>query len=126
MYIAVSSFTYKVLIHVTCSFTRNQVCGFFFDEKHSTIRCSDCELLVHIDSHATYDMPRCSRCRQYCNNLRALVSRSEKQRESDSTDPSSHTPFRHLSSPDKAIRYQREHALRRSYQRQIAHLSKKA
>ena len=73
------------------------------------------------------DVPCCSRCRQYRNNLRALVSRSEKQpeRESDSTDPSSHTPFRHLNSPEKAIRYQREHALRRSCQRQIAHLSDK-
>ena len=99
----------------------------FLDEKHSTIRCSDCVLLVHIDSHATYDVPRCSRCQQYRNNLRALVSRSEKQpeRESDSTDPSSHTPFRHLNSPEKAIRYQREHALRRSCQRQITRLSDK-
>ena len=100
-------------------------CVAFFDENHSTIRCSDCELLVHIDSHATYDVPRCSSCRKYRNNLRALVSRSEKQSEIDSTDPSSHTPFRHLSSPEKAIRYQREHALRRSCQHQIACLSDK-
>ena len=52
-------------------------CVAFFDENHSTIRCSDCELLVHIDSDATYDVPRCSRCQKYRNNLRALVSRSE-------------------------------------------------
>ena len=76
-------------------------CVAFFDENHSTICCGDCELLIHIDSHAIYDVPCCSRCWNYCNNLRALVSRSEKQRESDSTDPSSHTPFRHLSSPEK-------------------------
>ena len=48
-----------------------------------------------------------------------------KQRESDSTDPSIHTPFRHLNSPKKAICYQCEHALRRSCQCQIAHLSDK-
>ena len=48
-----------------------------------------------------------------------------KARESDSTDPSSHTPFRHLNSPEKAICYQCEHALRRSCQHKIAHLSDK-
>lgn len=120
-YIAI---TYDVFVYFHLPGTK---CVAFLDEKHSTIRCSDCELLVHIDSHATYDVPRCSRCRQYRNNLRALVSRYEKQseKENDSTDPSSHTPFRHLNSPEKAIRYQREHALRRSCQRQITHLSDK-
>jgi len=36
---------------------------------------------------------------------------------------SSHTPFRHLNTPEKARRYQREHSLRRSCQQQIACLS---
>ena len=54
-----------------------------------------------------------------------MVSRSEKQRMGDSTDPSSHTPFRHLNTPQKAKRYQREHALRRSCERRIAHLTQR-
>ena len=94
-----------------------------FDEKHFTIRCSDCELLVLLES--SHQVPCCSRCKAYRNNLRALVSRSEKEREEDVTNPSSHAPFRYLNTPEKAKRYQQEHKLRRSCDRRIARLTQR-
>jgi len=97
----------------------------FLDTKHSTVLCSDCELLVHVDLLVDNDAPCCGSCMHYRSTLRALVSRSEKRNtsESDPTDPSSHTPFRHLNTPEKARRYQHKHSLRRSCQWQIACLS---
>ena len=103
-------------------------CVAFFDTKHSTIRCSDCKYLVYVSFPAREEEPCCDVCKQYRSNLRALVGRSEKRRtsECDRTDPSSHTPFQHLSTPEKARRYQREHALRKSCQRRIGHLLQEA
>ena len=102
--------------------TTGTKCVTYLDTKHSTVRSSDCELLVHVDLLVDNDAPRCDRCMHYCSTLRALISRSEKQNisESDPTDPSSHTPFRHLNSPEKARRYKCEHSLRRSCQQRIA------
>ena len=98
----------------------------FLDEKHSTIRCSDCEMLVNTDLSSAGEVPCCFSCNKYRNNLRALVSRSERQRASDSdrTDPSSHTPFQYLNTPDKTQRYRRERELRKSCERRVARLSK--
>ena len=59
----------------------------------------------------------CFWCKNYRKTLRTLVSRSDKQSEKDSKYP---TPFRYLNSPEKAIRYQRGHELRRSCQRKLA------
>ena len=62
----------------------------------------------------------CFWCKNYRKTLRTLVSRSDKQSEKDSKYPSSNTPFQYLNSPEKAIRYQRGHELRRSCQRKLA------
>jgi len=101
--------------------TTGTKCVTFLDTKHSTVRCSDSELL-HVDLLVDNDAPCCDRCMHYRSTLRALVSRSEKRNtsESDPTDPSSHTPFRHLNTPEKARRYQCEHSLRISCQQRIA------
>jgi len=87
-------------------------CVTFLDTKDSTVRCSDCELLVHVDLLVDNDAPCCGSCMHYRSTLRALVSRSEKRNTSESypTDPNSHTPFRHLNTPEKARRYQRNTA----------------
>lgn len=97
-------------------------CVAFFDMKHSTIRCSNCKYLVHIEFPANEQLC-CDMCRHYRSTLWALVGKSEGQkRTSDSTHPSSHTPFQSLTTPEKAGRYQREHTFRRSCQRQIDRL----
>ena len=93
-------------------------CVASYDHKHSTIRCSHCELPVHVDQSETSRdqdvVPCCARCKQYRHNLRSLVSRSKRKSGSDRTHPSRHTPFYDLTAPEKAKRYQREHELRRS------------
>ena len=95
-------------------------CVAFLDTKHSTVHCSDCELLVLLES--SHQVPRCSRCKYYRHNLRALVNRSEREREEDVTSPSSHAPFCYLNSPQKAKRYQQEHKLRRSCEHRIGRM----
>ena len=99
----------------------------YLDEKHSTIRCTDCELLVNTELLLAGDVPRCFCCTKYCTTLRTLVNRSERQKadDCDRTNPSSHTPFQSLNTPEKARRYRREHELRRSCERRIARLSEK-
>lgn len=103
-------------------------CVAFFDMQHYTIRLTDCDYLVYNKFPEAGKSLCCDRCKHYRNNLRALVSRSEKRKTSEEarTDPSSHTPFKHLNTPEKAKRYQREHKLRRSCQRQIARLVEEA
>ena len=63
----------------------------------------------------------------YRSNLRALVSRHDKQAsDSKRTDPHSHATFSHLSFiPDKCTRYHKEHELRKACQRQITNLKQR-
>ena len=69
---------------------------------------------------------RCNLCTSYRSTLRALLSRHEKHdADTSHTDPSSHASFSRLSSPDKCIRYHREHQLRVAYQRQVTNLQMK-
>ena len=76
----------------------------FLDTFHSTIRHSECEVLL---SPGEDGIHCCSRCKAYRCNLRALVSRHQKHAsDTSSTDPGSHAPFSHLSSPQKCTRYQ--------------------
>ena len=61
----------------------------YLDTIHSTIRSSDCELLVSTTEKHTAKC--CVRCVAYRSNLRALVSHHEKQAsDSKITDPHSH------------------------------------
>lgn len=121
-YIHICLYMHLHVSHNTCTFSAHlctgTTCVAFFDAKHSTIRCIDCKYLVPIDFPAREEEPCCDK---YHNNLRAFVERSEKRRTSD-CDRSSRSPFQHLSMPEKARRYQHEHALRKSCQRQIGHL----
>ena len=65
----------------------------------------------------------CNLCTSYWSTLRALLSRHEKHdADTSRTDPSSHASFSRLSSPEKCIRYHREHQLRVAYQRQVTNL----
>ena len=93
----------------------------YLDKAHSTVRSSNCELLV------SPSVTQCQSCQLYRPTLRALCSCVVRQARSgnDRTDPSSHTPFRNLTTPEKEIRYQREHTLRRSHERCIDHLKEK-
>ena len=93
----------------------------YLDKKYSNVRCSDCELLVPPEQGGAL---QCARCQVYQATLQALMSQFNRRRprEDDRTDPSSHTPFQHLSTLEKVRRYQREHDLRRSCQRHIAGL----
>ena len=122
MYNSCNSFHINILFYIAYMYAGTR-CVAFLDEKHSTIRCSDCELLVHCEFPD--QTPCCGRCRHYRGTLRALVSRSGKQRADDGTNPSSHTPFCYLNTPQKAKRYQREHGLRRFCEQRIIRLSQR-
>ena len=106
-------------VHVYTFTSRRHVA--YLDKKYSTVRCSDCELLVPPEQGGAL---QCARCQVYQATLQALMSwfNRRRPREDDRTDPSSHTPFQHLSTLEKVRRYQREHDLRRSCQRHIARL----
>ena len=103
------------------SFIAGTCCVAFFDKKHSTIRCCNCELLVLLDGSS--QTPCCNRYKAYRNDLRALVNRAEKEREEDVTNPTSHAPFRYLNTPEKEKRYQQEHKLQQSYEHRLARLT---
>ncbi|KAL5510548.1 hypothetical protein EMCRGX_G006110 [Ephydatia muelleri] len=95
-------------------------CVAYLDIVHSTIRHAECDLLMMSDENSGQ---RCNLCR---STLRALLSRHEKlDADTSRTDPSSHASFSRLSSPDKCIRYHREHQLRVAYQRQVTNLQMK-
>ena len=89
---------------------------------HSTIRHVDCDLLIKPGESSQC----CTRCMAYRSSLRAQVSRHQKQVDDSSrTNPSSHTAFSRLCSPEKATRYHQEHTMRRACQRQVTNLHKK-
>ena len=112
----------QVISNIFCAIFSGQNCVAFFDEKHGTIRCCNCDLLVHMEQSTTSvdDIPCCRKCKQYRPTLRALVSRLQRRSDSDRTHPSSHTPFRYLSTPERVVRYQREHTLRKSIEQRLS------
>ena len=98
-------------------------CVAYLDIVHSTIRHAECDLLMTSDENSGQ---RYNLCTSYRSTLRALLSRHEKHdADTSRTDPSSHASFSHVSSPEKCIRYHREHQLRVAYQRQVNNLQMK-
>ena len=62
-----------------------------------------CEILIK----ANTSMKICECCKKYRKTLTAMASR--KQKDTDRTDPSSHTAYVHLSTPEKNKRLSRLH-----------------
>ena len=88
----------------------------------STIRHCECAILV--PKGATTD--RCLKCCGYRNVLRALLSHEKQKRTSaEQTHPSSHTPYRSLSTSEKITRLYRLHTLQCSTHQQLERLKAK-
>ena len=113
-----------IYMYICMLFPPGGTCVAYLNKKHSTVRCTDCDLLVPPQPDSVAGALRCARCQHYRPALRVLISwfNRSRPREHDRTDPSSHTPFQHLTTPEKNRRFQREHELRRSYQRCITRL----
>ena len=73
-----------------------------------TICSSSCELLVC----EPVMVQRCKRCSEYRKILNVMISRSKK--DSDKSNPCSHTNYRYLNSPEKMQRLRRLHTTARS------------
>ena len=87
-----------------------------------TIRHTDCTILV--PKGGTTD--RCAKCCSYRNSLRALLSHEKRKHTSaERTHPSSHTPYRSLSTSEKITRLHRLHTLQRSTHKQLERLKAK-
>ena len=74
-----------------------------------------CEVVVS----DTREARRCSSCRTHRSNLRVMFSRS---RMDDRTDPSSHTNYCRLTSPEKKERLKRLHREVRIMQQKLERL----
>ena len=89
-----------------------------------TIRHVNCEVIVAQGGDACTS--RCSSCTQYRKTLCALVRRSNTidLKASDRSDPSSHTNYRFLTSPEKVKRLENLHHQHRITEKKLFHFRK--
>ena len=77
---------------------------------------ASCEILIRVNTK------RCDKCKKYRNVLSAMVSRPRKD---DRTNPSSHTTYVNLSTPEKNQRLSLLHQENRKAKQQIRRLNQK-
>ena len=77
-----------------------------------------CEILIKVNGQVR----RCEYCKKHRKSLCAMVCRNQKD---ERTDPSSHTPYIYLSTPEKDERLSRLHKEKRKASLQIAQLKEK-
>ena len=84
-----------IYMYICMLFPPGGTCVAYLDKKHSTVRCTDCDLLVPPQPDSVAGALQCARCQHYRPALRVLISwfNRSRPREHDGTDPSSHTPF---------------------------------
>ena len=80
---------------------------------------SECEILMKSDARAE----RCSSCARYRKSLMAMTSR--KQKDVDKTNPSSHTNFATLHTPERTERIHRLQQDKKRYMLQLERLKQK-
>ena len=78
----------------------------------------NCEILIKVSNQ----MKRCEYCKKHRKSLFAMGCRAQKD---ERTDPSSHTPYVHLSTPEKDERLSRLHKEKRKVSLQLAQLKEK-
>ena len=95
----------------------------YYDQRHSTVRHVKCMWKLPEASTGS----RCQHCKQYRSVLRSALYRLLKQEQqgTKSCDPSSHTNYRYLSTPEKLERIKNLHEVVHSKERQIQALHKK-
>ena len=95
----------------------------FYDTDHSTIRCVNCDFLVHLPTNSVANvLMQCSKCINYEKTLLQMLRRSESSKDSDRCDPQNHANYQHLTTPEKHKRMQELHQQNRIRHHQIDHL----
>ena len=95
----------------------------YYDQRCCTIRHVQCSWKLPESASGV----RCQTCVKYRSVLRSALSKltSQDQRTTTSCDPSSHTNYRYLSTPEKVERLKNLHDVVRSKERQIQYLKRK-
>ena len=91
---------------------------------YATIRHEECEIFVQSQSTDSTNKKQCSTCKKYRQVLNRLLFRlkNETHQDTDRTNPTSHTNYRFLNSPEKADRLHRLHQQVRLDHQRIARL----
>ena len=95
----------------------------YFDEASQTIRSTDCELLLL--NEQTTEVKRCHSCTEYRQILNCMVYHIDhgKSKDIDKSNPTSHTNYRFLTSPEKTARLKNLHDRTRTMQQNINRLN---
>ena len=94
----------------------------FYDDQNQTIRSTNCVYLLSAQQQTKVN--QCHNCSRYRQTLSRMLYRIEHQesKETDKTDPSSHTNYRFLSSKEKSERLKNLHDQARVMQQNINRL----